>query len=109
MNPKFIKVLISVLIGIIVSFPLTGFIHGFITASGTSESFFETLKGRSIIGLFEAIANTVSYGSPFGDGHPANINVRIYTFITAIVVAYFIYYKLSKKRNKKINGSQQRV
>jgi len=85
------------------SFPLTGFIHGFITATGSSSGFSE-IKDRALIGFMQAIASLWSYGKPWGeDAETETFQFRVYILITFLVLIPIIYkmIKLLEKQFEK--------
>jgi len=95
------ELIVSTLISIIISFPVTGFFHGFITAIGNDGGFSE-LKGRFFVGIFEAIASSLSFGKPWGDGYESEtIRFRIIIFIVFIILTFLIFKFLTRNSKKK--------
>lgn len=89
----------SAIIGVLLSFPLTGFIYGFSTCKDCGEGIGGIL-GRILIGFVEAILTTITLGAPWdNEGGTTSTNLRFYVFLTALIITLILF--LIRKRNQK--------
>ncbi|KIA95038.1 hypothetical protein OA93_19010 [Flavobacterium sp. KMS] len=91
---------ISVIVGIIFSFPLTGFIYGFSVCKDCGEGI-NGILGRIFIGLVEAILTIITLGAPWdNEGGTTSTNLRFYVFLTALIITLLLFFILKRKRSK---------
>jgi uncharacterized membrane protein YeaQ/YmgE (transglycosylase-associated protein family) len=93
---------ISAIIGILFSFPLTGFIYGFSVCKDCGEGI-TGFFGRIFIGLIEAILTTITLGNPWdNEGGTTSTNLRFYVFLTALIITLILFFILKRKREVSI-------
>ena len=91
-------VISSVILALIFSFPVTGFIYGFFACKdyGNGPS---GVMGRLFIGLVEALLTTITLGAPWeNEGGSTSTSLQLYVFITFLILAVIFY--LKKPRNE---------
>jgi uncharacterized membrane protein YeaQ/YmgE (transglycosylase-associated protein family) len=87
------------LIGVLLSFPLTGFIYGFSICKDCREGI-GGIFGRILIGFVEAILTTITLGAQWdNEGGTTSTNLRFYVFLTALIITLILF--LIRKRNQK--------
>lgn len=85
------------IIGLLLSFPVTGFMYGFVGCTDCGEGS-SGIAGRLFIGLVEALLTTTTLGMPSNnEGGSSNTNLRLYVFITFIIITLLAYKVLNKK------------
>lgn len=103
----FPEIIISTIISSSVSFPLAGFLFGFIISTGGSGGILSELKGRFIIGIISAVASSYHYGRLWGDDPSMEAYVlkfRIFVFFIFILL-FIIFFRLFKRLRKASNFS----
>ncbi|MFH7001333.1 hypothetical protein [Flavobacterium bizetiae] len=90
----------SAIIGVLLSFPLTGFIYGFATCKDCGEGI-SGIFGRIFIGFVEAILTTITLGAPWDDeGGTTSTNLRFYVFLAALIFTLMIFFIRKRNQNK---------
>lgn len=88
----------SVIVGILVSFPITGFIYGFSVCENCDNSFVSLLT-RVFTGFVEAILTTITLGASWdNEGGTISTNLRFYVFLCSVFFVFIFY--LFQKRNQ---------
>jgi hypothetical protein len=90
----------SAIMGILLSFPLTGFIYGFSICKDCGEGI-SGIFGRILIGFVEAILTTIMLGAPWdNEGGTTNTNLRFYVFMTALIITliFFLIQKINQNK-----------
>ena len=73
------------------SFPITGFIHGLISAKGCDNGIVGLLE-RIFIGFIGAFTTLITLGAPWNDeSGSTSTNIRIYVLITFILLSILFY------------------
>lgn len=87
-------------IGLLFSFPVTGFIYGFLVCKDCGEGV-SGILGRIFIGFVELILTTVTLGKPYdNEGGTSSTNLRLYVLFTFIVITFFMYLILNRIQKK---------
>lgn len=94
----------SSIIGLSLSFPVTGFIYGVYFCENYGQGF-SGLVMRILLGFVESILTTITLGAPWdNEGGTSSTNLRFYvflTFITITLTAFLIQKRM--KNNAKVN------
>jgi hypothetical protein len=93
-----IRTIISLLVGLILCLPLTGFIYGVFACKDCTRGLLSQTIGRVFIGFVEAVLTTLTLGKPWADeaGHPGN-NLRPYVIAVWLLIALVTYFMRRKK------------
>lgn len=92
---------ISALLGFLLCLPVSGFIYGFIKCSDCGNGV-SSILGRTFIGLVHIFLNIVTLGKPYDtEGGTSSTNIRIYVFITFVMLTTLIYLIKSYKKSEK--------
>lgn len=93
-------IFISLLFGIILCLPITGFIFGFISCSDCENTFFGFL-GRVFIGFVYTFITIITFGEPWKtEAGIATTNIRIYVLLSFVIITTITYLYRKRKRNK---------
>lgn len=95
------KILItSAILGILLSFPVTGFIYGFYSCEDYNNGI-TSLLGRIFTGFVEAILTTITLGAPWNnEGGTSSTNLRFYVFLSALFIT-FLFFKIQKRKENR--------
>ncbi|UTN03060.1 hypothetical protein L0669_17185 [Flavobacterium bizetiae] len=90
----------SAIIGVLLSFPVTGFIYGFSSCKDCGEGI-SGIFGRIFIGFVEAILTTITLGAPWdNEGGTTSTNLRFYVFLAALIFTLMIFFIRKRNQNK---------
>ncbi|MFQ6599564.1 hypothetical protein [Flavobacterium sp. C3NV] len=90
----------SAIIGVLLSFPVTGFIYGFSICKDCGEGI-SGIFGRILIGFVEAILTTITLGAPWdNEGGTTSINLRFYVFLVALFFTLMLFFIRKRNQNK---------
>jgi hypothetical protein len=96
------NLIISSGIGLLFSFPVTGFVYGFLVCKDCGEGI-SGILGRIFIGLVELILTTITLGKPYdNEGGTSITNLRLYIILTFVVITLFMYQILNRIQKNKI-------
>jgi len=104
LNPSTRKKLLKQLLLLGISFPVTGFIYGFIAAEAGDSGLSVEIQFRSFIGLMYAVLNTITFGHPWLD----EAGTRT-TNITHYVLAAYLFLNLVIYVWQKSRKTKQRI
>lgn len=87
-------------VGLLFSFPVTGFVYGFLVCKDCGEGI-SGILGRIFIGFVELILTTVTLGKPYdNEGGTSSTNLRLYVILAFIVITFFMYLILNRIQKK---------
>jgi len=87
----------AALLGLITSFPLTGFIYGFFACENCGNGPLGVF-GKIFIGLVEGVLTTITFGAPWkNEGGGSSTNLRLYVLIAFLVLTILFYMKQKSK------------
>jgi len=90
----------SSIIGLSLSFPVTGFIYGFCFCKNYGEGF-SGFVWRTLLGFLESILTTITLGAPWdNEAGTSSTNLRFYVFLTFITITLLTF--LIRKGKKTI-------
>ncbi len=97
---KINDLVISLVIGIIACFPVSGFIFGFINCSDCKNSILGFL-GRIFIGFIYSFLSIITLGKPWNnEGGTSATDIRLYVLITFLVISGIIFLYRKRKGNR---------
>lgn len=90
----------SAIIGVLLSFPVTGFIYGFSICKDCGEGI-GGIFGRILIGFVEAILTIITLGAPWdNEGGTTSTNLRFYVFLVALIFTLMLFFIRKRNQNK---------
>lgn len=93
---------ISSVIGLLLSLPVTGFIYGFFACKDCGDGFSGFL-GRIFIGIVEIFLTIFTLGKPWdNEGGTSSTNLRLYVLLTALVISILVYFIRSRLNKRKV-------
>ena len=99
-NLNLINLTISVIVALIFSLILTGFIYGVFACSDCGGGI-EGLLERLWIGIVHVILTVITLGRPWSnEGGTSRVNLQPYVLIVFVVVTYFMYRRLEGKNTR---------
>ena len=105
-NFKKQNLLMSSLIGLLLSLPITGFVYGFFACKDCGDGFSGFLW-RIFIGIVETFLTIITLGKPWdNEGGNSSTNLRLYVLLTAIVIAVIVYLIRDRANRKKMTKLQ---
>lgn len=88
------NLIIAVIVGLIASLVVTGFVYGFFACSDCGWGFGGML-GRVWIGIVHAFLTVITFGKPWtNEGGTSTVNLQPYVLVVFILMAYLIYRRL---------------
>ena len=100
-NSKKKSIIISLLAGLMLSFPLTGFVYGLFACSDCGNGV-SGIAGRIFIGFVEAVLTTITLGAPWdNEGGTTSTNLKLYVLITFVIVFFCFYLVKIRKKDTK--------
>lgn len=101
------NLIISSGVGLLFSFPVTGFTYGFFVCKDCGEGI-SGILGRIFIGFVELVITTVTLGKPFdNEGGTSSTNLRLYVILTFIVLTFLMYQILNCIQKNKIKQTRK--
>lgn len=90
------NLMISSGIGLLFSFPITGFIYGFLVCKDCGDGISGFL-GRIFIGFVELVLTTITLGKPYdNEACSSSTDLRLYVLLVFIVITFFTYQNLNR-------------
>ena len=97
---KITRLIIALSIGLGSCLPLTGFIYGMYACQDCGTGVTGVL-GRIIIGFVHVFLTIITLGvPPNNEGGASGTNLRLYVFITFVVVSALTYLIIARKKDK---------
>ncbi|MAX82351.1 MAG: hypothetical protein CL843_19505 [Crocinitomicaceae bacterium] len=98
------KLLISLVTGIVLSLPVTGFIYGFFACSDCRDGI-SGFFWRIFIGVIHLFLNIITLGKPWKDESGiSSTNLRPYVLLAVVLIAIITYLILSRKEKTPNNS-----
>jgi hypothetical protein len=92
--------ILSGILGLVFSFPVTGFIYGVFACKDCGNGA-SGIIGRAFIGLVEAVLTTITFGAPWdNEGGSTSTNLRVYVLITFLILSILFYLKQRAKQKR---------
>jgi len=108
-NEKLTRIILSVLLGLLLSLPVTGFIYGFIVCVGCDDGI-SGFFSRIVVGFVESILTTITLGEPWNnEGGTSSTDLRLYVLLAFLILTigiYWIMYRNKKSADKKLASTK---
>lgn len=99
-NLNLINLTISVIVALILSLILTGFIYGVFACSDCGVGI-EGLLERLWIGIVHVILTVITLGKPWSnEGGTSSVNLQPYVLVVFVVVMYLMYRRWGGKNTR---------
>jgi len=100
-NIKFKDIRLPILISLVLSLPITGFIYGFISANVNGQNLFFAFLGRFFCGILYTFITTITLGKPMlAEGGSAHADITAYVLLTFFILSILLIIKELHNKSK---------